>query len=89
MNKYEKAIKELQSGIISFCTSIIKEAPFDKTVIGQIKSVSNNKYSVEINGSIYNNVPKLSNITLSVNDIVKITVPQNSMNNMYIEGKLG
>lgn len=89
MDKVEKAFNELKKGIIGYVQNIIDSAPFDKVVIGTIKSVSGNKMTVTINRKDYSEIPKLSHLTLSSGDVVKIMIPQNNYNNMFILGKLG
>lgn len=89
MDKVEKALNELKKGIIGYVQNIIDNAPFDKVVVGTIKSVSGTKCTVTINRKDYTDIPKLSHLTLTSGEVVKIMIPQNNYNNMFILGKLG
>ena len=87
MNKSERALDELKKGIQTYVTKILENAPFDKTVTGVVNSVTNNLYTVTINQKQYTNVPCLFKNVITSGDIVKVRIPQNNYNNMYIEGK--
>ena len=89
MNKSEKALNELKKGIQTYVSKMLENAPFDKTLVGLVKGVnSNGLYTVIINQQEYSNLTCLFNGLIQTNDFVKIRVPQNNYNNMYIEGKL-
>lgn len=89
MNKFERALDQLKKGIKSYVERTIDTAPFDKTLIGVVNSVDNNNlYSVTINNQQYNNISCMFKGIISSGDVVKVKVPQNNYNLMYIEGKL-
>jgi hypothetical protein len=89
MNKSEKALDELKKGIQTYVNRMLELAPFDKTMVGIVKtSHDNNLYTVTINQQDYNNVNCLFKGLINVGDVVKVRIPQNNNNLMYIEGKL-
>lgn len=83
MNKNENAKMEIQKGIEIFTKDAISKAPFDVTEIGVINSSTQNGYSVKIKGKTYNNV-KTNGGTCTIGEVVKVLVPQNQYNNMFI-----
>ena len=89
MDKIENAVNELKKGIIGYVKNMIDNAGYDKTVVGIVKSVNNSKCTVVINQIEYTNIPKLEYATVTVNDVVKVVIPQNNYSNMFILGKLG
>jgi hypothetical protein len=89
MNKEEKALNELQKGIQTYVDRMVELAPFDKTVVGIVKTAyDNNLYTVTVNQQDYNNVACLFKGLINVGDVVKVRIPQNNNNLMYIDGKL-
>lgn len=88
MDKNERAKIQLQKAISNFVTMAIKNAPFDKTYTAYIKKVNIDKtYDVSLNGVVYENVRTMSGMLekeLFVNESVRVLVPQNNMNNMFI-----
>ena len=89
MNKFENAINQLKKGIQSYVTNMIDNAPFDKTTVGVVNSINNNNlYTVTIDKITYNNLSCMFKGMVNVGDYVKIKIPQNNYNLMYIEGKL-
>lgn len=89
MNKSEKALNELQKGIQTYVDRMVELAPFDKTVVGIVKTAyDNNLYTVTVNQQDYNNVACLFKGLINVGDVVKVRIPQNNNNLMYIDGKL-
>lgn len=85
MNKYEEAVRQLQKGIETYVDKKISETKFDKTYIGIITAITdNNTYSVNVKNVIYNNVPVAGNAVCKLNEIVKVLVPMNNFNNMFI-----
>ena len=89
MNKSEKALNELEKGIQTYVNRMLELAPFDKTVVGIVKTTyNNNLYTVTVNQQDYNNVACLFKGLINVGDVVKVRIPQNNNNLMYIEGKL-
>lgn len=73
----------IEKGTIRYNKKQIDDAPYDKTKTGIIKGVSNNGYTVLIDGVEYNNVPTIGGGCL-VNETVRVVYPQNKMNNMFI-----
>ena len=68
---------------------MLELAPFDKTMVGIVKTAyDNNLYTVTVNQQDYNNVACLFKGLINVGDVVKVRIPQNNNNLMYIEGKL-
>lgn len=85
MNKYEEAVRQLQKGIETYVDKKISETKFDKTYIGIITAITdNNTYSVNVKNVVYNNVPVAGNAVCKLNEIVKVLVPMNNFNNMFI-----
>jgi len=81
----EKAIRALAQSIIP----LIKKTSlcYDITKNAIIKSVGgNNRYDIILDGITYKNIKgsKLFNGQISVNDVVKITIPCGQYNNMFI-----
>lgn len=74
---------EIQKGIEIFTKDAISKAPFDVTEIGVINSSTQNGYSVKIKGKTYNNV-KTNGGTCTIGEVVKVLIPQNQYNNMFI-----
>ena len=89
MDKNERAVKELANGIKGYVEKITNSLPFDKTVEGKIISISGTVYSVLINKTTYKCYRKLYNISVNVNDVVLIRIPQGNWNKIFIEGKIG
>lgn len=79
------ASKDLIDSIKIIYDNNIKNASFDKTYNGKISSVNTNgTYNVTINGVEYTNIKTMGG-TCSLNELVKIRIPQNNYNNMYID----
>ena len=89
MNKFERALDQLKKGIQSYVDKKLEDAPFDKITTGVVNSVgSNNLYTVTIDRKQYTNVPCVYKNIIKNGDIVKITIPQNNYNLIYISSKL-
>ena len=90
MDKNEIAVQELKKGIDNAIKQAINNAPFDKTEIGKIVYVNstNGTYNVELNKITYENIDTLNKMSFIINDMVKIMIPQNNYNNMFIYGKI-
>lgn len=90
MDKNEIAMQELQKGIDNAIKQAINNAPFDKTKIGKIVYVNSTDgtYNVELNKITYENIDTLNKMSFIINDMVKIMIPQNNYNNMFIYGKI-
>ena len=90
MDKNQIAMEQIQKGIENAVNKAIKDAPFDKTEIGKIISInsSDGTYDVELNKITYENIDTLNNMSFNINDMVKVMIPQNNYNNMFIYGKI-
>ena len=90
MNKNQIAMQELQKGVDNAIKQAINNAPFDKTEIGKIVYVNSTDgtYNVELNKITYENIDTLNNMSFNINDMVKVMIPQNNYNNMFIYGKI-
>lgn len=90
MDKNQIAIQELQKGVDNAIKQAINNAPFDKTEIGKIVYVNSTDgtYNVELNKITYENIDTLNKMSFIINDMVKIMIPQNNYNNMFIYGKI-
>lgn len=89
MNDENKsAVSALLDGISYLISDYIKNAPFDKTYTGIIKTDNgDNTYTVIIEGNQYDDIHTI--VTgLSVNDTVKVLSPQNQMGQAFIYGKI-
>ena len=89
MDKNERAVKELANGIKGYVDKITNALPFDKTVEGKVTNITTSVYSILINKVTYKCSRKLSNITVTVGEIVIVRVPQGNWNKIFIEGKIG
>ena len=79
----QEAIKILAQEMKKVAQTIIDNAKFDRTVKARIiSSLGNNKYSVMINNAEYEAL--YHDNSLSVNDIVYVTIVQNDYNNLII-----
>lgn len=89
MNKFERALDQLKKGIQSYVNKVVENAPYDKTTVGLVTSVNNqNLYEVTIDRQSYSNIPCLFSGMINVGDAVKVMIPQNNHNLMFISGKL-
>ncbi len=79
--------KEILEAMRIIAKQEIEKAPRDITKTGLIKSLNaDNTYNVVIDGKLYNKIPSYSVASFKINDIVKVTYPQNQASNMYISG---
>lgn len=79
-----EAIEALHAGIQYLVDKSIASAPFDKIKNGKIVGVNlDGTYKVLVEGRVYN-LPSLGSKSLSINEIVKVVVPQNEYSNMFI-----
>ena len=84
MAKYDYITDEIINSIDYIVKERIKDASFDKTRTGRIVGLlDNNKYMVNIDNTEYI-VPSISDNVLPLNAIVKVLVPENQYNNMFI-----
>lgn len=85
MNKYEEAVYQLQKGIEAYVDKKISETKFDKTYVGVIVDRNkDNTYSVNIKNVVYNNILVAGNLECQPNETVRVLVPMNNFNNMFI-----
>ena len=91
MKDFSDAISYLTKGVQFIVDNSIKVAPYDRTLTGLILQVNTDgTYNIKLDGNTYNNIQALkTSVVLNINDTVKVTIPQNQMNNMFILGKLG
>lgn len=87
MSKESEALQELMKAIKFFIHEEISKASFDRTLNGRVVSIVDEKtYKVNVKNNVYE-LPYYGNGTLVVNDIVKVVIPENNMNNIFILGK--
>ena len=79
---------DLEKGVLRYFDAMLDKAPYDKTVGGVIKDSTASGYTVTIGNTDYTNVPTTSSTSHSVNDTVKVMIPQGQYNNMFILGKV-
>ena len=86
MDDNKKAIQQLLEGVKIMIESIIKKTPRDLTYSAMVKSVySDNTYDIILNGSEYKKIRALNVTTdIKADDVVKVLIPQNNYNNMFI-----
>jgi hypothetical protein len=84
----DDGMSAIYNGILYAINQGVKDAPYDKTLIGLVTNVNleTNTYTVIINGCEYNNV--MSMIRAYINDTVVIMCPQNQLSQMFIYGKI-
>lgn len=84
MDKNANAVEQLKNGIKTYIDKKADEIPCDKTFTALVTKVSSNGfYSISLNGVEYNNIRTIGG-TCKVNESVKVLVPQNNYNNMFI-----
>lgn len=84
MDKNANAVEQLKTGIKTYIDKKADEIPCDKTFTALVTKVSSNGfYSISLNGVEYNNIRTIGG-TCKVNESVKVLVPQNNYNNMFI-----
>lgn len=79
----------MEKGSIRYTDRQIEIAPYARIENGLIKAVTLDGYTVEINEKLYPNVLALNSVSLSVNNTVKVMIPNNQYSNMFILGKIG
>lgn len=91
MKDFTESLSYLMKGILTIVENAVENSPRDKTLTGLILAVNTDgTYNLRLDGNIYNNIQALkTGIVINVNDTVKVNIPQNQMNNMFILGKLG
>lgn len=83
MDRNEIAYQQLLQGIQDYVKECLDNGGYDKTYTAIIKEVTNQGYNILLNGKTYNNIKTIGG-TCMVNETVKVTVPQNNFNNMFI-----
>lgn len=87
-HKYTQAIKTLFDSIVIMFDEYMTKVPCDVTYDARVMSKNNDStYTIILNGISYQNIYSYTNVTINVNDIVKVTYPQNQASSMYISGK--
>lgn len=76
---------ELEKGIIRYVDSSILTAPYTQIFTSVIKSATSTGYTITIGGVEYTNVPSTGSV--SVNETVRVVVPNNQYSNMFIIAK--
>ncbi len=87
MDNNESAIQGLLKGITYLIDVAIQKAPFDKVVNGVVINKSGHTVDLIINGVTYTNVATLIETSrIAVNTTVKVMIPQNKTNKMFVLG---
>lgn len=76
-NEYKQAVDNMLQGFNYMLNNSIKSTT--QIYNGLIVSVVNNEYTIKINGNNYV-IPLYGSFTHSVNEIVKVFIPQGNMN---------
>lgn len=87
---YEEAIKQMLEGNQLLIRRAIDGAHYDSTKVGVVISDGTNEgYKIRVGSLEYDNVDSLNNAQYTPNQIVMVTMPQNSLGDMYITGAIG
>lgn len=79
--------KELLDAMRIIARQEIDKAPRDITKNALVRSVNTNgTVNITIEGKEFNNIPNYTAGSISPNDTVKVTYPQNQASNMYVSG---
>ena len=90
MNSNESAIDAILKGVTYLIDKAIQKAPFDRIVNGVVIFKRSNTVDIIIDGVTYTNISSFVTIdNLQINDVVKVIIPQNRLNKMFILGKIG
>jgi hypothetical protein len=90
MNSNESAINAILKGVTYLIDKAIQKAPFDRMVSGVVILKRINTVDIIIDGVTYTNIPSFVTIdNLQINDVVKVIIPQNRLNKMFVLGKIG
>jgi hypothetical protein len=90
MNSNESAINAILKGVTYLIDKAIQKAPFDRMVSGVVILKRINTVDIIINGVTYTNISSFVTIdNLQINDVVKVIIPQNRLNKMFVLGKIG
>ena len=86
MGKEQEAMKAIAEGNKYAIKEMLKNSFFDKTFNAIVEGKNEDyTYTIKLNEKTYENVPSLVNV--EINDIVKICIPQNNYNQLFISGK--
>lgn len=83
MDKYTNAVEQLKYGIKDYVNKRLDDITCDKTYSALVVNKSNDGYDIVLNGVKYNKIKTIGGYC-DVNEIVKVLVPQNNYNNMFI-----
>ena len=84
MDNTKNAYNKLMKGIEDFVRLTVGKTA-DKTYTAIIKKINTDgTYDIMLNGVTYVNVPTCIGNPCSVNETVRVTVPQGNINNMFI-----
>lgn len=83
MDRNKNAYEQLKNGISNYINEIVDKIGYDKTYSAIVKEVTNNGYTISLNNVLYYNVYTIGG-TCTENEIVKVVIPQNNYNNMFI-----
>jgi hypothetical protein len=90
MNSNESAIDAILKGVTYLIDKAIQKAPFDRMVSGVVILKRINTVDIIIDGVTYTNISSFVTIdNLQINDVVKVIIPQNRLNKMFVLGKIG
>ena len=82
-NEDLQGLKDLAAMVRRYCARLVTKASFDKTSIGQVTAVNGDgSYTVAAFGGTYT-MPYRE--TLGMGTVVRVKVPQNNWNDIYIE----
>lgn len=83
MEDYKETMLEMIRGNKIMIDSYLSSNPSDKTKKGVVKKTGFSKYSVEVEGKIYDDIPTIGG-TCAINEVVRVMIPQNQYSNMFI-----
>ena len=83
MDKYTNAVEQLKYGIKDYVNKRLDDITCDKTYSALVVNKSNDGYDIVLNGVKYNKIKTIGGYC-NINEIVKVLVPQNNYNNMFI-----
>ena len=84
MDKYENAVDQLKDGIKTYIEKKTSEIPCDRTFTALVTGKDgNNTYTISLNSVEYHNIKTIGG-TCYINETVRVLVPQNNYNNMFI-----
>lgn len=76
-------VDNLMEGIKFYINEKLKTASYDRTDTAIVKGISEFGYVISYNNTLYSDV-KTTGGTCSINETVKIVIPQNNINNIFI-----